>query len=151
MWLTKKRILTCIVAITVISISYLSYILIPTTLGKEMSKYIDTSEIVKITFLIDEARKDDFPYHIPDKKSITYLHDYFYDINVTHAASIPYFEETDNFLFYVYDKDGNIVSITSHDGYNGLYLYVQSKKWYKAKNYNSSDEIINDIKKYLRR
>lgn len=146
MWLTKKNLIIIIIIFIIAITSYLFYILIPTTVGNVISKYIDTEEIIKITFIIDEVKKEDVPYHIKDKASIGFLHDYFYGINVNHAAAIPYFKETDNFIIYIYDKDGNIVRITSHDGYNGLYIYVQSKKWYKVKNYNNSNDIITYIK-----
>ncbi|WP_312698861.1 hypothetical protein [Sedimentibacter sp.] len=149
MLLTKRNMTIILITIIVVIISYLFYILIPTTMGEIMNKYIDTEEIVKITFIIDEVRKDDMPYHIPDEETINLLHDYFYGIETTHAAAVPYFEETENFIFVVYDKNGNIVRLTSRDGYNGLYLYVQSEKWYKVKNYNCSDEIINEIKSIL--
>lgn len=149
MWLTKRNMTIIFIMIIVVIISYLSYIFIPTTMGEVMNKYIDTEEIVKMTFIIDKARKDDMPYHILDEETINLLHDYFYGIEVTHVAAVPYFEETDNFIFYIYDKNGNMVRITSYDGYNGLYLYVQSEKWYEVKNYNRSDEIINEIKGML--
>ncbi len=149
MWLTKINMTIILITIVVVIISYLFYILIPTTMGEVMNKYIDTEEIVKITFIIDEVRKDDMPYHIPDEETINLLHDYFYGVEATHAMAVPYFEETDNFIFYIYDKNGKLVRITSHDGCNGLYLHVQSEKWYKVKNYNCSDEIINEIKSML--
>ena len=150
MWLNRKRLIMIIILIIVVSISYMLYIFIPTTIGRVMSKYINTEEIVKITYIIDEVKKDDMLHHISDEESISFLHDYFYGIEVTHAAAVPYFEETVIFIFYTYDKNGNVVTITSHDGYNGLYLCIQSDKWYKVKNYNNSIDIITDIKNMLK-
>ncbi len=145
MWLNRKRLIMLIISIIVVSISYMLYIFIPTTIGKVVSKYINIEEIIKITYIIDEVRKDDMLHHISDEESISFLYDYFYGIEVTHAATVPYFEETVNFIFNIYDKSGNVVTITSHDSYNGLYLYIQSDKWYKVKNYNNSTDIITDI------
>lgn len=145
----NQRLKIIIITTIFVFILYLLYVFAPTTIGNVISKYIDTEEIVKITFIVDETEKDIVSYHIPDKEAISSLHDYFYNISAIRVPGIPSLKENDNFIFYIYDKSGNIVRITSHDGYNGLYLYVQSKKWYKVKNYNNSIDIINDVKKML--
>lgn len=147
--INNQRLKIIITIIILVFILYLLYILFPTTIGNVMSKYIDTKEIVKITFIIDETEKDSVPHHISYKETISSLQDYFYNIGVIRAPVIPYFKQNDNFIIHIYDKNGNIMSITSHDSYGDLYFYVQSKKWYKVKNYNNSNDIINDIKNIL--
>lgn len=147
--INNQRLKIIIIITILVFILYLLYIFFPTTIGNVMSKYIDTKEIAKITFVIDETEKDSVPHYISYKETISSLHDYFYNISVFRAPGIPYFKENNNFIFHIHDKNGNIISITSHDSYNGLYFYVQSEKWYKVKNYNNSNDIINDIENIL--
>lgn len=143
MWTNKRGIIFIIILVIIF---YLFCLFRTTTIGNEMIKLIDNEEIVKMTCIIDEVKKDNVQYYITDKELISALSSYLYGINITRTLSTPRFKKENSFLFFIYDKSGKVATISTQTSLNGeLYFSIQSNRWYKVKEYNSSYHILKDI------
>ena len=142
MWINKQ----IIIIIIFVVILYIFNLFMPTTISNEIIKYIDDEEIVKITYIIDNVKTENEQYHITDRDLISSLHNYFNSINITRTLSIPRFKNDNYFLIFIYDKSGKIATISTQTSLDGeLYFYIQSNKWYKVKENNSSYSISKEI------